>query len=1128
MATRRRLSNPQGQQPLTQVVAAPVDTFVKPGMVGAPQAPAPLAKPVQEDVKGEAIDLENLANAFGSLSSSLASYGRATAQRARAEAAERESLAKEEQQKVDRARILSDRASALRRQKTADADREAAKLDAEAAALGRDVAMRIDIQQFKDVQTAKSVLDGLLSKEEITISEHPAYAKALSVTLAKLLAKKDYAYDKVVWENLVRAPGDAYKNPQWFMKWYGERSTASIANLPAWVTDHGAFRSSYLAERSRVVTPLRAQHEQLLGIRQRDAETEALQTSVPAAIEEAMALAGLPGAGIGAPDPVTGEPISREAYAIAAETLTDVIDQHRITGTVLTKDAKKTVAEALINWIKNQDDEDSIMLGIRTFKGVKTGPLNDRKSLYSPRTIEKDLLDAAEPAIKTRLQQIRKAEDEAKFDANVSKMTDAISGMLEVRITTQGSALNALGFEFTQRIGEVLKGARSEDEAMAKEENAFDQLFRSLGGTYAKGTMTFKIPNVATKLTITIDSLVKKAKEDALTRQIVVQRAAIMNKSGAGAPQLLGPPEEGAVAPQLPYHQEDGSQFPGEMVDMFAAARSLKVLNFNDHEATKANVNALISHAGDGTQSRSTRLQAAVVIYKELAGLSKTNPNLPADVLGEANAELLEMLIEVRGAQDANSQLNNWDTVTELMIAGLNVKTISENLANMDLNGKSANDLIDTEIGISAYAEDFSSLEYYPHLGSGTAKVRAAKIARILVGSFGQTPANAVANAVKILKKNTFDVGGALVSSNSMTPAVATGADPRMRIEPLVRAPGPPTAQQAASPGFREREERTATIEAEHAQIKSFNKAQSRYDEHYEKMQQFRESGRFKDGKETREWKKWRTELFKLDNGVRKTKGLPPLVEGAGLEPNQVELFPSSEFSPTDSDTPLKSYWPRRATYSTPGSSEKEGSFTGQQMLELATEGYRRGGAHLGDTEGPVFEAHKKVTLEEGRELVGTSVFVPSGRRDGTFVLKMSTGGKRIPTKNPEGEGGSMIWSLEEVMAIARSAHAENSRKPGVVGSFDRVEPRQRLEGRTKGETEALRIFQQSAQERYDKPPTARQRQATGRTGSHDERQYKGWLDRQYIQGPGEVTLRRVLKRPPSTTKFTLSDTGGK
>ena len=78
MATRRRLSNPQGQQPLTQVVAAPVDTFVKPGMVGAPQAPAPLAKPVQEDVKGEAIDLENLANAFGSLSSSLASYGRAT------------------------------------------------------------------------------------------------------------------------------------------------------------------------------------------------------------------------------------------------------------------------------------------------------------------------------------------------------------------------------------------------------------------------------------------------------------------------------------------------------------------------------------------------------------------------------------------------------------------------------------------------------------------------------------------------------------------------------------------------------------------------------------------------------------------------------------------------------------------------------------------------------------------------------------------------------------------------------------------------------------------------------------------------------------------------------------------
>ena len=76
MATRRRQPQALPQTPLTQVTAAPVSTFVDPGQGGAPAQPV-LAPAPTPPAQNQYQDLNNLAQAFGGLSQSLADIGRA-------------------------------------------------------------------------------------------------------------------------------------------------------------------------------------------------------------------------------------------------------------------------------------------------------------------------------------------------------------------------------------------------------------------------------------------------------------------------------------------------------------------------------------------------------------------------------------------------------------------------------------------------------------------------------------------------------------------------------------------------------------------------------------------------------------------------------------------------------------------------------------------------------------------------------------------------------------------------------------------------------------------------------------------------------------------------------------------
>ena len=159
MATRRRLANPTGPQPVTQVVASPVDTTVTPGSAGAPAAPVPLPVPVQ-DPQAASVDLNNLAQAFGSLSSSLSNLGASIDRRER-----------REQEDLDRDQRLMDRAQMLR-------ERGQEKEAKEAEDLAEKALRRISIEQegeLTPINKLKPQFDKYVEEGKMYLTEHPAF-----------------------------------------------------------------------------------------------------------------------------------------------------------------------------------------------------------------------------------------------------------------------------------------------------------------------------------------------------------------------------------------------------------------------------------------------------------------------------------------------------------------------------------------------------------------------------------------------------------------------------------------------------------------------------------------------------------------------------------------------------------------------------------------------------------------------------------------------------------------------------------------------------------------------------------------------------------------------------------------
>lgn len=943
MATRRRLASPQGQQPVTEVIASPVDTFVRPGMAGAPEAPTPIAAPI-ESIDNSS-DLNALASAFGSLSNSLSSIGRATAQRQERDKLAVERLATDERQKLareqqisDRAQRISDRARALRRQKTADGDREAAKLEQEAeqlrrkaTLLGAEIANRVNLDEAAEVQNAKDYLDKLLANEEISVTEHPAYAKAFSVALAERQAKRDHAADETEWITYAEGDGDEHKNPGWFNKWYSGHTETRLADLPPWITDNGAYNYTYLSSRSDLSVGLRAKHNRLLGVKQRILEGEALTTGAVSHIENAIALGEIPTPALPAIRELSeGPPEERKDVAtLAAENITKALDQSRVTKLISTSAAKGITAQAILDWTNNQDTADNIRLGERIFKAVNTGKDGERQSLYSG--LNKRLWDDNEGALKAKIQKIRASEITAAWEKGVQELNGPLSAMLENLIVVGKAPVDSLAGSFAIRINQMLEGSFApEDTKVGKNERAFIQELGSLGGEFDKvaKTFTFTHPSSGAQETISIPKLVKEAVSNTVARQMVLERKAILNKSGVEEEQanrFAAPTGTGTVlkTKQYAYRDDKGIPYSPQQIDLFAKARSLSGLRYHKDDGLKAEVNALLQPEGAPGESFSRRLQAAVLVYKELARDKYVNTNMPTSILGEKNAELIEIIIEMSESDSVTDPgSTSWDNIAELLTTNLNLEVIKEAINRPVDAGESRTngEAIDNLLNDTENQGRLSKIVYSPHLGSPSAQARATKLARIYVGVLKESPENAVGMAMSMLTKNAVDVGGRLVSANSMKLEVSSGSDPEMKIDP-VNLPDSSIAK-----------ERKLTLQQEHQQNKDFEEAATAYDEHYAKLETFSSEKssvvrgisaktvvaghrtfhsyseaapikrpiitRFsKDGTESPEWKKWRTKLFHLDNAMRKAAGLSPLVEGRGTGPNQVNLFPKSTWS---------------------------------------------------------------------------------------------------------------------------------------------------------------------------------------------------------------------------------------
>ena len=182
MASKKRLQ-PGIQIPklTTEVVSAPTNTFVAPGLEGAPQAPTTDVAPTPPGMQ-DVLDLQNMAKAYGALSGSIASLGAATGQLTRAE------------------RIGAEKEGKL-------------------------------AGELADIENWQKNFDESFFKGNWKYGDHPAFYKAASRAFATKLARENSILDKGAFPAFLNT--DAAKaDPDAGVKWFDKQTDNVLSTHP--------------------------------------------------------------------------------------------------------------------------------------------------------------------------------------------------------------------------------------------------------------------------------------------------------------------------------------------------------------------------------------------------------------------------------------------------------------------------------------------------------------------------------------------------------------------------------------------------------------------------------------------------------------------------------------------------------------------------------------------------------------------------------------------------------------------------------------------------------------------------------------------------------------------------------
>jgi len=789
---------------LTQVVARPVNTAVAPGLAGMPQAPvAPVAPtPISNQ---PAVDLQNLASSLGQLSRSLADLGTAQLQsqeREEQRVKEQDSAIKraeaEQRAQLEKADRNRKEAEAIRRRNEADAEakanklqREADRAEAEAKRLGEKIGQLINLDDVDTMAKVKAQMDTMLSKDEISISEHSAYSEAMSMTVARRYAERDTSRDVSALEGLHARMDDEIKDPNWFSRWYKTRTESVIRDVPKWIPDKDAFNARYLSARSDAKVGLLRTHERVIGVAQAKDEQHFLENETHVLLNEALD----PFFSI---VPEEGEGSVLDPAAFAAEKVTKLLDNHRITGVSTVLQANNIVADAVFNWLRSQDTSAGMDAGIAILERIQTGPRNSRTKLLSGEALVK-WQNEVEPALEVKQDKILAAEAKQAFIDSSKTLEKTWTDFFLKKIRTDAVPGEALAEDGARKLEETLKGVYStENPQQAAAEKAFHESFLKNGGSYDPATKTIKLEKDGNTHSFSLDKLARNAKEEALVEDMVIQRNAILARMKSD-PALRIVPEvgEGSVLARtedfsVSYIQENGEPFPDSMIDVFAKAASIRSLQYNESNSLKAQVDQMVTGDYLTEQEAMTNLQGAMTVYKILSSNKDTNPTLASDVLGEETAKFLLIANEMH-RQKALPGISPIATLNGLMRDGkFDPVAIEETVTKVGPTGETT---IMEDINAEVFRKQQELANVFVPFATrrGTAQAQVTRLARMFAGVAGVEPERAVEMAVATVTNDMADVGGYRFPMSLLTPATAAGASPLMRRNPDWQ---PPTAEE--------------------------------------------------------------------------------------------------------------------------------------------------------------------------------------------------------------------------------------------------------------------------------------------------------------------------------------------
>jgi hypothetical protein len=713
----------------------------------------------------------------------------------RAEAEQRAQL-----EKADRNRK---EAEAIRRRNEADAEakanklqREADRAEAEARKLGEKIGRSLDLDEADSIAKMKAQFDRMLSEDLIPISEHPAYSEALSVTLASRYARRDISQDAAALEGLHRRMDDEIKDPNWFAKWYRNRSETVVKDIPKWIADKDAFTARYLADRNDGKIGLLRKHESVIGVAQAKEEQTYLENETHVLINESLD----PFFNI---VPEEGQGSVLDPAAFAAEKITKLLDNHRITGVSTVQEANSIVADAVFNWLKAQETSAGMDAGIEILERIQTGPRDSRTNLLSGEALVK-WQNEVEPVLEVKQDKILEREAKQAFIASSKSLEQRYTDFFLKKIRTDAVPAEALAEGGAQKLQEILKGVYStESPEQAAADKAFHEGFLKNGGSYDPATKTIKLEKDGNTHSFSLSKLAKDAKEEALVEDMVIQRNAIIARMKVedgepgdflpgdypyGTNAVLRPPELN----QPSYIQENGEPFPDEMIDVFAKAASIRSLQFNESDSLKAQVGQMLTGDYDTEQEAITNLQGAMNVYKILTNNKDTNPTLASDVLGEENAKFLQIAIEMH-RQKAVPGVSPIASLNGLMRDGkFAPEAIEEAVTRVGPSGETT---IMEDINAEVFRRQQELANVFIPFASrrGTAQAQVTRLARMYAGVAGVEPERAVEMAVATITSDMADVGGFRFPLSLLSPSTAAGASPLMRRDPDWQ---PPTAEE--------------------------------------------------------------------------------------------------------------------------------------------------------------------------------------------------------------------------------------------------------------------------------------------------------------------------------------------